>query len=370
MAEPLKNIYNRSFLEELCEAVKSVDSTFNKKVFLSFFFTPQWDAMELKDRMKHISTSLEKCLKGSYAEHVTSLLKMIDWFKQQPDKVNGFEYMFFPDFLEQFGQDEPNLSLDAMEAVTQFTSCEFAIRPFIIQNQDDVMKRMLKWSTHKHENVRRFSSEGCRPRLPWAMALPELKKDPSPILPILENLKDDASEFVRKSVANNLNDISKDHPEVVVGIAEKWLGKSKNTDWIVKHGCRTLLRKAHPKVLELFNMSTETNCEVSELKIEEPAIKLGEDLYFSFSLENKGKETATYRVEFGIYYVKANGSQSRKLFKITENQYDPNRAVPFTRKHGFKDLSTRKHYAGLHKLVIVINGNEEAELEFEVKPKP
>lgn len=366
MAGPLKNIYNKSFLEELCEAAKSVDKAFNKAAFLSHFFTPAWDDMELKDRMKHISECLQKHLGGTYTQQVNSLLKMINWFKQHPDKVNGFEYMFFPDFLEQFGQDDPKLSLNAMEEVTQFTSCEFAIRPFLIQNQKEVMKRMLKWSTHQHENVRRFSSEGCRPRLPWAMALPELKKDPSPILPILENLKDDSSEFVRKSVANNLNDISKDHPEVVVQMAQKWLGTSKNTDWIVKHGCRTLLRKAHPEVLKLFNMSTETNCKVTHLKTEAPSIKLGDDLFFSFQLENQGKKAATYRVEFGIYYMKANGSQSRKLFKITENEYAPNKPVEFTRKHGFKDLTTRKHYAGLHKLVIVINGNEEAEIEFDV----
>ena len=104
---------------------------------------------------------------------------------------------------------------------------------------------MLKWSKHKDPRVRRLASEGCRPRLPWAMALPDFKRDPSKILPILEQLKADSDVWVRKSVANNLNDISKDNPELAISIFKKWLGGNKETDWIVKHAARTLLKQGN-----------------------------------------------------------------------------------------------------------------------------
>src|SRR5688572_14204950 len=149
---------------------------------------------------------------------------------------------------------------------------------------------MLKWSKHARRHVRRLSSEGCRSRLPWAMAIPALKKDPSPILPILENLKNDESLFVRKSVANNLNDIAKDHPQVVLELVKKWKGNSEQTDWIIRHGCRTLLKKADQNVYALFGLNGKTNCEVNNLKLSKTKIKIGERLGFSFGLKNAGKK--------------------------------------------------------------------------------
>ncbi len=134
--------------------------------------------------------------------------------------------MVFTEYVENFGLEHYDISMSAMEFITQFISCEYAIRPFIIRYPGKAMKQMLQWSKHESLHVRRFSSEGCRPRLPWAMALPALKKDPTLILPILENLKDDSSEFVRKSVANNLNDIAKDNPDTVLGIVKRWQGNS------------------------------------------------------------------------------------------------------------------------------------------------
>ncbi|MGY0037975.1 DNA alkylation repair protein [Pedobacter sp. NJ-S-72] len=136
--------------------------------------------------------------------------------------------------------------------ITQFISCEFAVRPFLAKYGGQMMIRMEKWSLHESHKVRRLASEGSRSRLPWAMAVPGLKKDPSPILPILENLKNDPSEWVRKSVANNLNDISKDHPEIVIAIANRWKGLSKETDAIIKHGCRSLLKQGHAKILPIM----------------------------------------------------------------------------------------------------------------------
>ena len=121
--------------------------------------------------------------------------------------------------IEVYGLGYPEESLHALEQITRLVSAEFAVRPFILRDPDRTMEYFRRWSLDENATVRRLASEGCRPRLPWAVALPMFKKDPSPLLPILENLKDDASLYVRKSVANNLNDISKDHPDLVLELA-------------------------------------------------------------------------------------------------------------------------------------------------------
>lgn len=163
--------------------------------------------------------------------------------------------MFFPDYIERFGMEDYAVAVGTMERLTAFTSCEFAVRPFIKKHEGQMLEQMLGWSEHSSHHVRRLASEGSRPRLPWAMALPKLKKDPSPILPILENLKVDSSEYVRRSVANNLNDISKDNPDVALSVFRDWIGHSPETNRIVKHGCRTLLKQGVPEAMELFGFS-------------------------------------------------------------------------------------------------------------------
>ncbi len=169
-----------------------------------------------------------------------------------------------------------------------------------------MMKQMLVWSKHEHWGVRRLSSEGCRPRLPWAMALPNLKEDPAPIIPILENLKNDPARFVRLSVANNLNDIAKDNPEIVIDLVKKWKGESKEVDWIIKHGCRTLLKQGNPEVMELFGFdSIRNNISVEDFQISSPE---GESRGFVgvwfLNLLNHSNKTIKIRLEYGIYYQK------------------------------------------------------------------
>lgn len=145
-------------------------------------------------------------------------------------------------YVEQYGLDDYETSVKAIERITQFTSCEFSVHPFIIRYPNEMMVQILIWSKHENWGVRRLASEGCRPRFPWAMALPHLKKDPALIIPILENLKNDPARFVRLSVAYNLNDIVKDNPETVMELVKRWKGESEEVDWIIKHGCRTLLK--------------------------------------------------------------------------------------------------------------------------------
>ena len=264
MPEPLKNIFNPLFFEHFTETIKNRIPDFNDQHFIYRIFDIHWEKRELKQRVRHIATTLKDYLPGNYHEQVKIIISLIDDLKTNGTN-GGFEYIFFPDFIEQFGQDDLHASLQAMESITQFISCEFAIRPFLIKYPEQVIQQMIKWSKHPHPHVRRFSSEGCRPRLPWAMAIPQLKKDPSPVLPILNNLRNDPSLFVRKSVANHLNDIAKDHPSIVIEIANKWKGQSKDTDWIIRHGCRTLLKKADANIYSLYDLNPVANCKIAAL---------------------------------------------------------------------------------------------------------
>jgi len=366
MAEPLKNVYSPAFIDSLTASLKQVYAPLNRKAFVAAVFTPDWEEKELKQRMKHLAHVLKQFLHQDYVKDVATIIDWVHLLKSNSERYQSFEYLFLAEYVELFGQEDLILSMKAIEEITQYTSCEFAIRSFLIRHPEKVMKYMLKWSTHKNANIRRFSSEGCRPRLPWGMAIPAFKKDPALILPILENLKDDDSEYVRKSIANNLNDIAKDNPLVVVGIIKKWKGKSKNTDWIIKHGARSLLKKAHPEVLSLFDLNSRVSCTVSHLKLNKKSIAIGDTLSFSFDLETDAKKAAKLRIEFAVYYMKAAGKISRKLFKITENTFPASSVTTFNKKLSFKDLTTRKHYSGKHKIAIVINGNELAEQGFIV----
>lgn len=365
MAEPLKNIYNETFFAELKTSLQKALPGFDTKKFIAAVKNNDWPGMELKQRMRHLSSTLHDHLHGNYKKKLAQVLQLIKAFPAVSKvQYSGLAYMYIPDFLEQYGLNDMDLSFKAMEKINMITSCEFAIRPYLLADQKKVMKQMLVWSKHPQENIRRFASEGCRPRLPWAMAVPSLKKDPSPVLPILENLKNDDSLYVRKSVANNLNDISKDHPELVMQIAKKWQGKSAGTDWIIKHGCRGLLKSGHKEVLHLFGTAADIQCSIITFSVSKTTLKIGEEFRFDFQLQLKEKAATKLRLEYAVYYQKANGTLSKKVFKINEAVYRHDELYLFSKKHSFKDLTTRKHHAGKHEIAVIVNGNELSKKEF------
>lgn len=365
--EPLKNIYDKQFFKKLTTELEEQIPTFPTAEFLAAIHSNEWQQLALKQRIRQVSTTLGKFLPGDYPAQVKILCNIIDSLKTARVKQNSFPWLIIPDFIEVYGLDDIGTSLKAMEIITAYISCEFAVRPFLLAQPRLVMKKMLSWSKHDHENVRRFSSEGCRPRLPWGKAIPAFKLDPAPILPILENLMQDESEFVRKSVANNINDIAKDHPAIVLDLVKKWKGKSANTDWILKHGARTLLRKADAAIYEQFGLSALHDCEVSHFHLAQKTISLGETVELAFDLKNNAAKKQLFRIELGVYYVKAGGTTSRKLFKVTENTFAPGTIYRFKRKIDFTDLTTRKHYPGKHAVSIVINGTEIEKKFFTVK---
>ncbi|MCL2110195.1 DNA alkylation repair protein [Microgenomates group bacterium] len=360
MPELLKNMLNYNSLSEFALAIKSVYSSFAVEEFLASVMDKTWDSLELKARGRQITINLGRYLPADYKEAIGVLDKVAPIYK-------GWGLFCFPDFVEVFGQDEKNwdISVNALERYTPYASAEWAVRPFIIKHEKRMMDRVYEWSKHKNEHVRRLSSEGCRPALPWSIALTKFKKDPSPILPILERLKTDPSLYVRRSVANNLNDISKTHPDLMIKIARDWYGKNEDTNWIVKHGCRTLLKKGNREVLAIFGYDDVTSIEVSDFSLATTALKIGEDTTFAFSIQ--AKEPTEARLEYGIDYVKSKGKRNRKIFQISEITLEKNEKKHYRRKLSFKDMSTRKHYSGMHSIGLIVNGVERGKLDFELE---
>jgi 3-methyladenine DNA glycosylase AlkC len=351
----LKDEYNKSFVEDLATKFSTEDSSFDEISFSKSIINTHWNKKELKERMRCITESIHAHLDFSYPKQIEILSKIVY-------KYGGLKGMVFPDFVQVYGLNDLKTSLKAIELFTQHSTAEFAIRPFIEKYPLEVMKQMLAWSSNKNHHLRRLSTEGARPKLPWSPALRNFITDPSQSFPILENLKNDDSLYVRKSVANHLNDISKDHQELVLKTAKKWHGKTKNTDWIVKHGLRTLLKKGDKKALAIFGLDNSENINVKKLSLSEKEISIGDFIYFEFEVQNKSNEKRNLRLEYRIDYVKANNKTSGKIFQLSEFSLNKKSNKSFKRKQWFKELSTRKHYPGKHIITLIINGDEKEKI--------
>jgi 3-methyladenine DNA glycosylase AlkC/predicted GIY-YIG superfamily endonuclease len=354
MAELLKNTYSDEYIKRLGKTINRFHSSFNEKHFVKDVLGSGWADLELKQRMARISESIYKNLNCSYEESIGILNESAKNF------TSDFGF-FFPDFIEKYGMDDWNVSMKGLAEQTIYSTSEFAIRPFIVSDQIKAMKQMLKWSKSKNEHVRRLSSEGCRPRLPWSFSLKELVKDPSSIIPILENLVSDESLYVRKSVANNLNDISKDHPELALKLALKWYKTgNEHSQWIVKHGMRTLLKAGNPKALKIFGYSGKELFKEVSFEVITPLVLHNDKLktQIDFTLKRKGK----VRIEYAIHFLRKKGDWGKKVFKVSEKEIEKGDHT-ITREHHFKTMTTRSYNEGVHAFEVILNGQS-----FGIKP--
>ncbi|MDL2216006.1 DNA alkylation repair protein [Ruminococcaceae bacterium OttesenSCG-928-N02] len=358
MPEPIKNMYTPEVLQEMGLAVQGVYPAFNTPAFLRTVMDETWPALELKARWRKITLGFGAHLPGAYPQAVLILEKAL---------VGKPAAFFFPDFVQVYGLNDEHwdLSMQVIQRTTQHWSAEFAVRAFIIENQARMMAQMYAWAENGNEHVRRLASEGCRPLLPWGQVLVSLKQDPAPILPILEKLKGDPSPYVRKSVANNLNDISKNQPQLVLQLAKQWYGQNEDVNWVVKHGCRTLLKKGNADALALFGLGDAQAVDITGFALVNSTLRIGEELNFVFELHTK--EAARVRLEYAIDYVKANGKTSRKIFQISQVNLAGATHKIYMRKHSFADVSVRKHYPGTHALTLIANGAARGTLFFELE---
>jgi len=358
MAELLKNLYSAEFVSNLGNELRYSSSDFNIKKFQNSVFDKNWQNRELKDRMQHITEMISNSLEGNYL----SQLKVL---KKVAPKFNGLTALIFPNFVEKYGHENYNQSIEALAFFTQFSTSEFAIRPFL-KNKPETIEVLYDWSKDKNHHLRRLASEGCRPLLPWGMKLEQFIIDPLPILPILKQLKNDKEDYVYRSVANNLNDISKHHPGLVLDLANQWIGQSATTDRVLKHALRTLLKKGNSTSMNLFGFGPIKKIVVDEFRCNVKTIIVGESTQLFFKFTNKG-ETAKFRFEYAVSFLKKNNSYTKKVFQISEKEVLKNGSESFVKKVDFKNLSTRKLHPGLHYIVLKINGVEKDLIEITLK---
>ncbi|MCL7452057.1 MAG: DNA alkylation repair protein [Anaerolineae bacterium] len=356
-----KDIYNQKYVSDLAGAIQQVYPGLDRRALLAGVFDEEWELRELKQRMRHITLVLGSLLPADYGTALSIL-------RQAAPSLShfGFENMVFPDFVEVFGLDHWQASIPALEAFTQLISAEYAVRPFIVQDQERMMAQMLRWAHHESPDVRRLASEGCRPRLPWGIRLQALEANPAPILQILEALKDDPSESVRRSVANNLNDISKDNPEIVLDLARRWHADGgPEIEWIAKHALRTLVKKGHPRALALLGYGPAA-IDVRNLAVEPAAIAEGGEVTFSFDLESLADEPQELMIDFVIHLVRARGQRTPKVFKLAKRTLQPREVLHIEKVFSFRPVTTRKYYPGEHAFQPQVNGTTYGSISFQV----
>jgi len=309
------------------------------------------------DRLRRTSVAVEESLTGSFRRKVSVLQELA------PSVKHGFVGIFLSDFVGQFGLSMPEFSLGALRGFTRFGSAEFSIRPFIVQDLEKTLATMLRWTADADEHVRRLSSEGCRPRLPWGQRLHALVRDPAPLVPILHALKTDPSLYVRKSVANNLNDIARDHPDWMLAKLSGWDISHPHTSWIAKRAARTLIKKGHAPALTLFGFGRKAAVSTT-LRATPARLNPGDTLSITAAITSLSKHPQRLAVDYVIHYVKAGGGTSPKVFKWRETEIPAGGSLTLTKRQTIRDFTTRRHFPGRHVVELQINGQRVAQTAF------
>ena len=251
--------------------------------------------------------------------------------------------------------------------MTKRFSAEGAIRPFLLNYPERTLSILSDWAGDENCHVRRLVSEGTRPRLPWTMQLKPFIEDPRPVLRLLEKLKSDSVLMVRRSVANNLNDIAKDNPDTVVKTLARWMKiENEGTKWLIRHAARTLVKQGNKDALAVLGYSSTVEVKVANLQAHEPVVKMGHDLNFSFEVRSISRQEQDLVIDYVIHHAKANGRLAPKVFKLAQRKMRPGEAVLLTKRHSFRPISTRKYYPGKHVLEIQVNSERYGKLEFEL----
>lgn len=354
--------YDAAFFEALIAAIQAAWPAFDAEAFRARVFDPTWDDLALKARMRHVTQALRASLPENYRAALGILRAAA-----RRTTFQHFGAMSLPDFVEQYGLDDWEASLPALEQFTQQMSGEFAVRPFILQDPARMMAHMLGWAGHPSEHVRRLASEGCRPRLPWGMALPIFQADPAPILPILERLRQDPSEYVRRSVANNLNDIAKDNPRVVLDVLRGWRAiDTPEMDALIKHALRTLIKQGDPQALALLGYPRGAAVTLRNLRVTPMVVPAEGEITFAFDVAAEGDVPQNLMIDYILHLKRANGGQTPKVFKLAQRTLQPGEVASLTRRFSFQPVSTRRYYPGAHSLEIQINGVVFGRVDFVV----
>ena len=327
------------------------------------------ERLELKARVMHVVKALRRHLGDDVLDAIDILVRAGEVWEPGARGATANDFAPWPmvEFVGEYGLDHFDGSMEALRRLTAFSSAEFAVRGFIERYPARSMKRIRRWSRDPSAHVRRLASEGTRPRLPWGRRLRMFQEDPTPVLDLLEKLKDDDAKYVRRSVANNLNDIAKDHPERVIAVCARWAEKaSPERQWIIRHATRTLVKDGHPGALALLGFDPEAKVGVRSLALVNDKLRLGDDLEFSFELRSTANEQQRLAIDYAIHRVLKSGDRRAKIFKLRVLEIGGRARATVRKRHAFRKISTREYYAGKHTVEIVINGKSCVRKDFHL----
>lgn len=374
--EPFKNVFSPALVHCIADHLERQGVVFDRDGFESAIRS-ELGGLEFKQRAQLIADQIHLALPTDPADRARILLGML-----HPDElgsitadsddqgITGWGVQPLTMLVGQHGVADFDRSMDLLKAMTKRSSSEFGIRYFLLADQGRALDIMRAWIDDPNVHVRRLVSEGTRPRLPWAMRLPKLIADPSPMLPILTALRDDPVEYVRRSVANHLNDIAKDHPDLVADIATNWIrGADRNRERLVRHACRSLIKAGHPGALAAFGLEAP-RIGLDRLDIVTPAVRYGDRVKFRTCLRSISDGPQTLVIDYLVHFLKANGTQAPKVFKWTTLTLAPGETRTLDRAHPIRPITTRRYYAGEQRLSLRINGRDFGDASFELSMGP
>ncbi|MDH3755347.1 MAG: DNA alkylation repair protein [Acidimicrobiia bacterium] len=366
MAEPLKNRFGPDVPVTIASMMAEAYPAFDRKTFLVDCLDG-YDALELTPRARRISDALATHLPPN---RDVALGIVIDSLGDEDAPAGGmgpFVYLPHVYFVAEHGLDHFELAMTAQYELTKRFTAEFSIRAYLEHHRDRTLARLRDWTRDPNVHVRRLVSESTRPRLPWAPRLKELQADPTPVIELLELLKDDPEEYVRRSVANNLNDIAKDHPAVVIELARRWWadGDQKRRR-LVRHGLRTLIKQGRPDALDVLGYGPSSPARITSVTLTPRRLAIGEKLRIEARIENPTDTEIGALVDLRVHFVKSNGSTSPKVFKGAEVVIEPGSSATVRKTVSLAQHTTRTHYPGVHRVELSINGATHDAGSFEL----
>jgi 3-methyladenine DNA glycosylase AlkC len=336
-----------------------------------------FEALEMKARAMRIADALESTLPGDFARAASAIEATLAPVRGdealselRAGEVGLAGWIVWPlgEFVARRGLGEPDRALASLRELTQRFSAEFAIRPFLLAHPQHSFDTLAGWTSDPSPHVRRLVSEGSRPRLPWGMVLKPLVADPSPTLPLLEALQDDPSDYVRRSVANHLNDIAKDHPALVADWLERHLpGAGRERRALLRHASRTLVKRGDRRVLAAWGLDTRLR-GTAVLSVAPARIRLGETLAIELSLASSARKPQTLAIDYVLHHVRADGGTSPKVFKGWNLVLAAGEQRVLQRRHPVRPITTRRYYPGRHRIEVQVNGRVVAEAGFDLRP--
>lgn len=351
---------SRERIEGVADAFAAVFPEFDRARFLART-TGDLDDLTLMERVRRIAETLDTLLPADFA----ATLEIVH--AAAPKIATSFLTLALCEWVSIRGLNDLERSMEALRRLTVLCSAEFAVRPFLRNDLPGALAIMETWTRDPDERVRRLASEGCRPRPPWSFRLDALVTDPSPTRPILEALRNDPNPDVRRSVANHLNDVTKDNPDTALGWLESWSRDDPAQAWIVKHALRSLIKRGDPRALALIGVNARVDAEVEAFSVSPAVAPAGGSVRLAVRLRSTAETARRFVIDYAVHYVKKSGESRPKVFKLRLVDLAPGETLEIEREHALADLSTRRHHPGLHAIELLVNGSSVARGEFTLE---